>query len=139
MTKILGTLGLKSREARVLEGTPEEVKRKQWELVREQRVEAARRQKKWTEIEKVDLVWRRPYYVHASTDALFTPYRGAAFESGSAWVVADLLELYFYVRDGEVVLFEKVPSPATYTEFLERRAERERRRNAPKPRPAWMD
>ena len=36
------------------------------------------------EVEKVDLVARKPWLVPAETDALCTMFRGAVFERGSA-------------------------------------------------------
>jgi hypothetical protein len=131
----LGTLGVKSREAHMLEGTPDEVQEKRRQYVREQRVESARRQSRWKEIEEVDVVPKMRFLVLASTDEIVTPYRGAAFDSGSAWPMADQTELYYYVRDdGDLAFFEKHTNPATWTEFLEKQAARERVKAAPKPR-----
>jgi hypothetical protein len=60
------------------------------EVVRKARLEAARRNPLWTELDKVDLA-RRPqgYLVSASTDEVFRPHRGIVFASWSASAVAD--------------------------------------------------
>lgn len=54
---------------------------------------------------------------------------------GTATLITPDVELAFYVdADGDVVLLERVLSPATYTEALERQAENERRRTQPRAR-----
>ena len=80
-------------------------------------------------------MWRRPFFVSATTDELFQPYRGVAFDPQSAWPMSDNIDLrYFVGQDGEIVFFEKVSNPATYTEFLERQAAKEARKAAPRAR-----
>ena len=107
------------------------------DAIRDARVEVARRNSAWTELEEVDLVRRhRGWLVSAETDELFTLSRGVVFASGSVTVIADQAALYFYVdrAGGDLVFLEKIMSPATWTEHLEQQAAKERRRAAPKPR-----
>ncbi len=121
----------------LVEGTTDAQRRAFEEEVRRARIVAARRQERWTELEEVDLVRRGRVLVSATTDEMFQSYRGAAFAPGSASIMADHATLYFYVRDHELVFLERLPR--TWTEELERQAARERRRAAPKQRPAWMN
>jgi hypothetical protein len=74
-------------------------------------------------------------------DEIFSPVRGVVFEPGSATVIVDMVELWFYVdaRTGELHFLERVNTPATWTDHLEKKAARERRKAAPKPPPAWME
>ena len=125
-------------ESSLEEGTPDEVLEKKRralvEQVRPARLEVARRNPKWTELEEVDLVPRgRGWLVSADTDAIYTPTRGVVFQPHSVNVIADQIELAFYVdREGDIVFLERLPF--TWTEHLERRAARELRTAAPKPR-----
>lgn len=106
--------------------------------LRRARLSAARGMPLWTELDELDLVPRDPYLVHAETDELYKRSRGVAFAPGTATVVATNTRLGFYVDgDGELVFVE--PVPGTWTGYLERQAARERRRNARRPRPAWME
>jgi hypothetical protein len=99
------------------------------------RLETARRNAKWTEIEN-DLVPRgRGWLVSASTDAIYTPTRGVVFAAHSINVIADKTTLWFYVDDGgDLVFLEQIPG--TWTEHLEKQAARELAKAAPKPRRA---
>lgn len=112
------------------EGTPEEVADKQRraliEAVRPERVAVARRMSKWTEIES-DLVPRgRSWLVSASTDAVYVRHPGVVFQPYSVNVIADRVELSFYVdEDGELVFLDRLGF--TWSEHVERR---ERRRLA---------
>jgi hypothetical protein len=135
------TLGL-SRESSLEEGTPQEVaekKRRAYDaVVRPARLEVARRNPKWTEIEN-DLVPRgRGWLVSAETDAIYTAVRGVVFAPYSVTVIADQAELYYYAdRDGDLHFLERLPG--TWTEHLEKRAARERAKAAPKPRRALAE
>ena len=131
------TLGL-SREASLEEGTPDEVAEKKRRalaaVLRPRRLEVARRNSVWTEIEN-DLVPRNRglWLVSASTDAIYTPTRGVVFQSHSISVIADRTPLSFYVDpDGDLVFLEQLPG--TWTQHLERQAAKERRRAAPSAR-----
>ena len=92
------------------------------------RVAAARRNTSWTEIE-ADLVPRDNgrVLVSASTDAAYTPARGALFETASAKLVADWTPYSFCVIDGELVVLERMPQ--TWSQIIERRARGEARRS----------
>lgn len=86
------TLGL-GRESLLEEGTPDEVAEKKRRAyaaaVRPARLEVARRNPKWTEIEN-DLVPRgRGLLVSAETDAIYKPVRGVVFQPYSVNVIAD--------------------------------------------------
>jgi hypothetical protein len=122
-------------DANLHEGTPEQQQEARRQELHAQRVEAARGTLAWTELEPVDVVTRQPYLISASTDEMFVPHRGLVFEPGSASAVADQSPLWFVVDGDELLFLEKPSGASTYTQFLEAKAERERTRNAPKPRP----
>ena len=130
------TLGL-GRELSLEEGEPHEVAEKKRraldERLRPARLEAARRNPKWTEIED-DLVPRaRGWLVSAETDAIYTRVRGIVFAPYAVSVISDHAPLAFYAdRDGELVFLERIPG--TWTEHLEKRAARELAKAAPRPR-----
>ena len=107
--------------------------------VRDRRVEVARRNSKWTEIEEPSaLVRRGRLLVHADSDEVFKPYTGVVFASGETTVIADYTALHFYVRDnGELTFLER--EPGTWSDRVARRAQLEARRKArvsPRGRPA---
>jgi len=95
--------------------------------VREARVELARRE--WTEIAPRErLVRRGPWLVDAETDALYVPRRGTTFEPGRAALISGQgAALWFYLDRDDVVVLEKVRSPASSSEHVERREARLRR------------
>ena len=100
--------------------------------VRERRVEVARRNTHWTEVEESALVTRGRVLVHADSDAVYTPYRGVVFATGSTTVIADYTALHFYVRDnGELTFLEL--EPGTWSEHVAKQAAKEWRRAAPMP------
>ena len=115
-----------SGESSLDEGTPDEVLEKKrraiTEELRPKRLEVARRNAKWTEIED-DLVSRGRYLVSAETDAIYKPARGVVFAPYTVDVVADQTGLTFYVdRDGDLVFLERVPG--TWSEIVAKRARR---------------
>ena len=122
---------LGGQESSLEEGTPDEVAEKKRRAVtaalRPKRLEVARRNAKWTEIEN-DLVPRaRGWLVSAETDAIYTPVRGVVFQPYSTTVIADQAELSFYVDDhGDVQFLER--QPGTWSAIVERRAKREHTR-----------
>jgi hypothetical protein len=127
-----------STRASLEEGEPHEVmenKRRAYaEKVRPARLEVARRNQFWTEIEN-DLVPRLGgrWLVSASSDRIYQLVRGTVFLPYSVTEVADRTELSFYVDDdGDVVFLEQLPG--TWTQHLEKKAARELRKAAPKPR-----
>ena len=125
-------------DAHLIEGTTDGERAAHEEQVRQARLVAARRNSKWTEIED-DFVSRgRGLFVSAASDHVYAAVRGIVFATASVTIIADQSPLYFVVGDnGELAFYER--QPRTWTEMLERKAERERRRNAPKSRPRWMD
>ena len=134
---IRSTLGL-SRESSLEEGEPHEVaakKRKALdEKLRPARLEVARRNSRWTEIEN-DLVERLGgrWLVSASSDRIYRRLLGPVFVPYSIEAIADRSELAFYVDpDGDLVFLEQLPR--SWTEHLEKQAAKERRKAAPKPR-----
>lgn len=94
--------------------------------LRAARLDVARRNSQWTELEEVDLVPRGPrnqWRVSASTDEIYAPHRGAVFQSWSTSVVADHAELAFYVdRDGDLVFLER--KPGTWSDHVAKQARR---------------
>jgi hypothetical protein len=97
--------------------------------LRAARITAARGCQAWTEIDG-PLVARGPWWVHPDSDRLFTQYRGVAFATGSVSLVADRAELVFTVHGDELSLYERVFSPASWTEHVERQAKRQQQRAA---------
>jgi hypothetical protein len=92
--------------------------------VRAARIEYARRNGRWTEIEN-DLVPRGRMHVSASTDRVYMPYLGTIFQTGSATAVSDRAELYFTVDDGgELAFYER--QREKWSELVERQARRRR-------------
>jgi hypothetical protein len=96
---------------------------------RKLRIEQARRHSRWKEIEEVDLVSRgRGLLVSATTDEVFTVYRGTVFVPGSAIITSDQIPLRFFVRGDELVFLEATGK--TWTEILEARERRRQRGRA---------
>ena len=126
-------------ESSLEEGTPDEVIEKKRraldERLRPARLEAARRNSQWTELDEVDLVPRGPrdaWLVSAANDAVYERYRGVAFAPGSVNIISDRPPLFFSVVDGRFAFYERLPF--TWTAHLEKRAARELAKAAPKPR-----
>ena len=99
------------------------------EAVREARVKAARSCKRWTEIDPPErLCPRGParlgWKVDSVSDNIYTLYRGTVFHSRSANIIADQAEIFFVVVDGDVVVYERLTSPATWSQFVERQTRR---------------
>lgn len=95
--------------------------------VRQARVKAARRVG-WEEIPKERLRPRgRGWLVDAESDRVFTIYRGATFERGSATIIPDRNRtLAFYLDDeGWPVVLE--PLGRTWSEIYARHVQREQR------------
>lgn len=69
--------------------------------IRERRIEMARRNSGWAELHEAGLVHRGPFLVHADSDEVYVPYRGTAFQHGSADIIADRFPMsWFLDRDG---------------------------------------
>jgi hypothetical protein len=96
------------------------------DVVRKARLEVARGNPLWSELEEIDLVRRPPgYLVSASTDEVFWPYRGAVFAAWSASMISDSAALHFYVdAGGDLVFLERLPE--SWSELIERRVRRGR-------------
>ena len=96
------------------------------DAVRKARLEVARGNPLWSELEEIDLVRRPPgYLVSASTDEVFWPYRGAVFAAWSASMISDSAALHFYVDGaGDLVFLERLPE--SWSELIERRVRRGR-------------
>lgn len=93
---------------------------------RKVRINQARKHPRWKEIDEVDLVSRgRGLLVSATTDEVFSVYRGAVFVRGSARIVSDQIPLTFFVRGDEIVFLESTGK--TWSQILEAK-ERKRRR-----------
>jgi hypothetical protein len=101
-------LGLSS-ESLDEEGTPDEIAERKRKRVRDARVDAARSNANWIEVEEKFV--RRPpnLLVQSDTGQTFRIYRGEVFAYGSATVafVSERSTMWFYVReDGEVQFVE---------------------------------
>ena len=83
----------------------------------ERRLQLARHNSKWTELEAVDLVERGPFLVAASDDAVYVRFRADPDHN-------ETVPLYFTVTDGRVSLYER--QPWTWSEHVERQARRAR-------------
>jgi hypothetical protein len=105
--------------------------------LRNARVAAARRVPAWSELDPIDLVPRMGgrVVVSAESDRIFTRYAGALWQTGTATAIPDFSPLFF-TADGDRLEFYEA-QPGTWTARVEQKAERERRRAAPKPRPKW--
>jgi hypothetical protein len=105
--------------------------------LRQARVQAARSVPAWSELDPVDLVPRMGgrVFVSAESDRVFQQYRGAVWQTGTANAISDYTPLVFTVDGDELEFFEALPE--SWSARVERQAERERRRAAPKPRPRW--
>jgi hypothetical protein len=93
------------------------------EAVRKARVQAARDCPSWTEIAPAArLCPRGPskfnWVVDSDSNRIFRPYPAAVFHSKSANLVADRTELTFIVKDGEVIAYEPVRNPATWSDVI---------------------
>jgi hypothetical protein len=119
------TLGL-SRESSLEEGTPDVVSAAKAAQLRELRIDAARRNRHWTELEESVLVRRGPWLVHADTDELLSRYRGMIFASGSPTITFnEQVEMLWYVdRAGEIQFLERSRAPSTWSEVVARQARR---------------
>lgn len=96
--------------------------------LREARVQAARRNNRWQELDPVDLVERLGgrIVVSAETDRCFQSYRGALWQSGTATAIPDFSPLFYVVHDGDrLEFFEQMPD--TWTARVERTERRKRR------------
>jgi len=78
-------------------------------VIRERRIEIARRHPDWTEIRETELVRRGRYLVLAETDEILVAHRGAVFQTGSATLIAERFPIVWYLdRDGDLVYLERV-------------------------------
>ena len=97
-----------------------------WEAIRAKRIDIARSMAQWTELD-AEPVERRPFLVSASTDELFTSFRGTVFAHGSANLIEQTAALCFVVTpDRELHFYERQSKPRTYTELLELQTKRRR-------------
>ena len=121
------TLGL-SRESLLEAGTPDEIAAKKAAFLREKRIEHARSMRAWVEHSETDFVRRRPaYLIHAESDEVFTVYRGAIFDPGTAYVAFnENIEMHWFVDGADEIVFLERTTPRTWSEFVERRARRAR-------------
>ena len=68
-------------------------------------------------------VWNGRWFVSASTDAIFAPYRGAVWTADSIVPLGDTAELSFVVGEGDQLRFyERVRHPSTWSEYVQRQA-----------------
>jgi len=95
--------------------------------VRAARLEFARRNPRWVELEEIDLVARdRGLLVSATTDEVFQEHRGVVFDRSSATPIADHAPLAFYVSAADGVLVFLDRQPDTWSALVARRARRGR-------------
>jgi hypothetical protein len=131
---------LRFSDQHLVEGMTEAMRAEHEEKLRAARLEAARRNPHWQEVSEMQLVRRnRSWFVEADSDIVLQAVRGVVFDPAGTSVIATMTELSFTVSDeGDLTFYERVPGVPTWTWFLEQQQERERRRNAPKAKPAWM-
>lgn len=130
-----------SRETLVGQGTPDEIAAKEAALLREKRIEHARAMRKWVEHRAEDFVRRPPaYLIDADSDEVFTVFLGAIFDPGTAYIAFnESIEMHWFVDHAGEIVFLQRTTPRTWSEFAERRAQRElakARRLAPRSRRA---
>lgn len=77
--------------------------------LQQRHLDSARRCSAWTELEASALVRRgRRFYVHAETDAIYLPYRGAVWNALGGIEHANTSPLYYFTDEtGDVILLEK--------------------------------
>ena len=141
MKTILGKWGL-SEESAILEGEPEEVAKRVRDAhdakLRPARLDAARANPRWHEVAEADLVRRGHYLVHAPSDEVFLPARGAIFERDSTVPINDTKELWFHATGAdadELVFLEG--QPRRWSDMVARQTAKELRRSAERPTPEW--
>ena len=72
-------------------------------------------------------------------DLIYAPYRGVVWTADTAVPLADAAELSFSVGDDlELHFYERIRNPATWSEHIEKQAEKEHRKIAARPTPEWM-
>ena len=140
----LGKIGKLSPESAALEGEPAEVNARlrvaHDKKLRPKRLEAARKVHGWREIE-ADLVPRLGgrWLVSAGSDRIYIPHRGVVWDADSAVPMADAVELSFTVGDnGELSFYERITQPPTWSEYVQRQAQKELQKSAERPTPEWM-
>ncbi len=112
---------------RSVEDQEREENERREEDVRRARIEIARANPDWVELEEVDLFRRGPRFlrvlVAASDDAVYTVHGGQVFVTGSTTLIAtrDPREtLYWFAdRNGGLVFLDR--GPETWSELVERR------------------
>ena len=113
----------------LLEGSEESRRQSREQLERERRLWVAQKAG-WPEIPRRHLKFGRHGHVEDETDGRFySRYRGEV-DAVYCAVVA-----YYVDEHGHPVFLEPPPGPKTRTELEAREADREQRRNTPKPRP----
>jgi hypothetical protein len=94
--------------------------------VRAARIDLARRN--WREIDPPERLVARGFgwLVDSETDYIFVRRRGTTFEPGRAAIMSgEGFDLWFFLdAAGDVVPLERVPSPKTWSEHVERQARR---------------
>ena len=125
----LGTMG-KIADRLFIEGSPEQIRERIEQLVRERRIQAARWCKTWREYEIDELTPRSKGRFYMTPDGdLLTPARGQVFAQRQAADGSPTVTVFdehaataFAVADtGGIITFEKAPMSATQLDFVERR------------------
>jgi len=122
MGEMAEPLGLRGTIGLELPGAPDA------EDQRRLRLEYARGNRRWTEIEATELVRRGPYLVHADTGRLYQHRRHVfAGDTPTSPINGEDEPLLFWVaQDGETVFVgEPSSDPRTIEELVERQAQRE--------------
>jgi hypothetical protein len=87
--------------------------------IRRNRIASARKCPRWQEL-MPDLVQRDNYFwISATTDAVFVPYRGAVWNALGGIAFAEQNPLYFTVVGSDVQLYER--HPQTWSEMVYQR------------------
>lgn len=110
--------------------TQEDVKareaRQHEEDVREARIKNARSCQAWQELCPPErLCARGPenfgWNVDSDSDRIFVRYRGTAFYPKSATIIADQADLWFTVSDGEIIVYERLNRPSSWSDVVRKR------------------
>ena len=79
------------------------------------------------------------WFVSAASDAIYARYRGIVWTADTAVTMDDQAELSFTVDDDDQLTFyERIRHPPTWSQYVQRQAEKELQKSASRPTPEWQ-